>query len=49
MNQPGDNGDRSDFDNFLDVVINRIVVNDMLPGLHIDIWNEPEWGFWLRS
>ncbi|KAL6407778.1 glycoside hydrolase family 39 protein [Ilyonectria robusta] len=42
MKQPGDNGDRSDFDNFLDVVINRIVVNDMLPGLHIDIWNEPD-------
>ncbi|KAE9575043.1 hypothetical protein CGMCC3_g8951 [Colletotrichum fructicola] len=26
----------------------EIVDNDMLPGLYIDIWNEPEWGFWKR-
>ncbi|KAF7557750.1 hypothetical protein G7Z17_g362 [Cylindrodendrum hubeiense] len=49
INWPGDNGDWSDYDNFLNVVVDRIVANGMLPGLHIDIWNEPEWGFWLRS
>ncbi|KAJ0107087.1 hypothetical protein J7T55_006967 [Diaporthe amygdali] len=29
-------------------VIGRIKANDMLPSLFIDIWNEPEWGFWKR-
>lgn len=38
MNWPGDNGDWSDFDNFLDAVINRIVGNDMLPSLTRCVW-----------
>ncbi|KAF4463806.1 glycoside hydrolase family 39 [Fusarium albosuccineum] len=48
MTWPGDNGDWSDYDRFLDTVVERIVAKNMIPGLHIDIWNEPEWGFWLR-
>ncbi|VUC22509.1 unnamed protein product [Clonostachys rosea] len=45
---PGDNGDWSDYDQFLNVIVQRIIDNDMIPGMHIDIWNEPEWGFWKR-
>ncbi|KAK2728853.1 hypothetical protein CKAH01_10681 [Colletotrichum kahawae] len=48
MEWPGDNGDWANYDRFLDTVIGRIIANDMLPGLYIDIWNEPEWGFWKR-
>lgn len=48
MEWPGDNGDWANYDRFLDTIISRIVANDMLPGLYIDIWSEPEWGFWKR-
>ncbi|KAF9876517.1 hypothetical protein CkaCkLH20_05925 [Colletotrichum karsti] len=48
MKWPGDGGDWTDYDRFLDTIIGRIIANDMLPGLYIDIWNEPEWGFWKR-
>ncbi|KAI8312651.1 hypothetical protein K4K59_005761 [Colletotrichum sp. SAR11_240] len=48
MEWPGDNGDWANYNRFLDTIISRIVANDMLPGLYIDIWNEPEWGFWKR-
>ncbi|CAH0024676.1 unnamed protein product, partial [Clonostachys rhizophaga] len=45
---PGDNGDWSNYDQFLTVIVQRIIDNDMIAGMHIDIWNEPEWGFWKR-
>ncbi|KAJ0387227.1 hypothetical protein COL922a_002637 [Colletotrichum nupharicola] len=48
MEWPGDNGDWTDFDRFLDTIISRIIDNDMISELYIDIWNEPEWGFWKR-
>ena len=47
---PGDNGDFTDYDNFLTQLANDIVANDMLPGLVFDIWNEPNIGiFWNRT
>jgi hypothetical protein len=47
---PGDNGDWSDYDRFLDALIRDIKANDMIPGLKIDIWNEPNLSiFWKRS
>ncbi|KAL4814908.1 glycoside hydrolase superfamily [Aspergillus spinulosporus] len=47
---PGDNGDYAEFEKFLVQVKNDIEANDMLNGLIIDIWNEPELDiFWKRS
>ncbi|KAF2020393.1 glycoside hydrolase family 39 protein [Aaosphaeria arxii CBS 175.79] len=48
MDWPGDDGDWSDYDKFLDRIVENIIQNEMTAGLHIDIWNEPEWGFWKR-
>ncbi|KAL4814911.1 hypothetical protein BDW67DRAFT_186212 [Aspergillus spinulosporus] len=45
---PGDGGDWSDYDRFLYRIISEIKANAMTEGLYIDIWNEPEWGFWKR-
>lgn len=47
---PGDDGDWSFFDAFLDQLVAEIISNDMIPGLDIDIWNEPDGGnFWGAS
>lgn len=47
---PGDNGDFAEFDEFLAQVKKDVETNDMLDGLIIDIWNEPELDtFWKRS
>ena len=39
---PGDNGDWSDYDKFVNQMLSDLVANDMLDGLDIDIWNEYE-------
>jgi hypothetical protein len=45
---PGDNGDWSDFDRFLDRLIADAQAGGMNP--QWDLWNEPDWGsFWGRS
>lgn len=47
---PGDNGNYSEFEKFLAQLKKDINENDMLDGLVIDIWNEPELEiFWKRS
>ncbi|KAH6647772.1 glycoside hydrolase family 39 protein [Truncatella angustata] len=47
---PGDNGNWVDFDKYLATLLDALVDNDMLDGLVIDIWNEPELSvFWQRS
>ncbi|KAF2183546.1 glycoside hydrolase family 39 protein [Zopfia rhizophila CBS 207.26] len=47
---PGDNGDWVNFDNFMTRLISDLKANNMLPGLIIDIWNEPDLSyFWKRS
>jgi hypothetical protein len=47
---PGDNGDWSDMEKFYDQLIRDLKEKDMLEGLVIDIWNEPDYGpFWQRS
>ncbi|KAB8542082.1 hypothetical protein FH972_025545 [Carpinus fangiana] len=47
---PGDNGDFSDYDAFLDKVIDDIKINNMIEGLVWDIWNEPDLSvFWQRD
>jgi hypothetical protein len=45
---PGDNGDWTNFDNFIDQIISDMQANGMTgPDVHWDIWNEPDgWGFW---
>ncbi|PGH17720.1 hypothetical protein AJ80_04728 [Polytolypa hystricis UAMH7299] len=47
---PGDNGNWNSYEAFLDRLIADIKANDMVPGLKIDIWNEPDFPwFWTRS
>lgn len=47
---PGDNGNWTIYDNFLNAVMTDLVANNMLAGLDWDLWNEPDGGyFWLRS
>ncbi|PNP61369.1 hypothetical protein FNYG_13852 [Fusarium nygamai] len=46
---PGDNGDWTDYDKFLNQLLGDLQSNNMLDGLDIDIWNEPDGGFWRRS
>ncbi|ETS82724.1 hypothetical protein PFICI_04600 [Pestalotiopsis fici W106-1] len=47
---PGDDGDWTNFDAFLDTLISEIIANDMMEGLEIDIWNEPDGtNFWGTS
>lgn len=49
-NWPGDNGDWSDYERFLDTLIADIKANDMIEGLKWDTWNEPNLDiFWKRS
>lgn len=46
---PGDNGDWSDYDNYISTLLNDLVSKNMLSGLVIDIWNEPDLTvFWNR-
>ncbi|KAL2869392.1 glycoside hydrolase superfamily [Aspergillus lucknowensis] len=46
---PGDNGDFGEFDAFLDQLKKDVEDNDMLEGLILDLWNEPELDiFWNR-
>ncbi|KAM0550215.1 hypothetical protein ACHAPJ_009063 [Fusarium lateritium] len=47
---PGDNGDWSSYDGFLEAVFERIKENDMTEGLDFEIWNEPDGsGFWQST
>lgn len=47
---PGDDGDWTSYDDFLTQVFSDIVENDMIDGLDIDIWNEPDIpAFWNAS
>jgi hypothetical protein len=46
---PGDNGDWSDMGAFIRRIISDVKANDMLDGLVIDLWNEPDLDiFWNR-
>ncbi|KAI8715895.1 hypothetical protein NCS52_01098400 [Fusarium sp. LHS14.1] len=47
---PGDNGNWTSYDAFLDQVFSDIKLYNAIPGLDIDIWNEPDvGGFWGTS
>ncbi|PNP74354.1 hypothetical protein FNYG_12403 [Fusarium nygamai] len=47
---PGDNGDWSSYDKFVQAIIANVKKYNMQEGLVIDIWNEPEGScFWGRS
>ncbi|KAK2759966.1 hypothetical protein FQN54_002702 [Arachnomyces sp. PD_36] len=47
---PGDDGDWTEMETFLTQLIDDVKANDMLDGLVIDLWNEPDGeGFWARS
>ncbi|KAM3064725.1 hypothetical protein ACMFMF_011788 [Clarireedia jacksonii] len=47
---PGDNGDWSNYDNFLAQLFSDMKANNMIDGIVFDIWNEPDgYGFWPRS
>lgn len=47
---PGDNGDWTDWDNFVQTLMADLADNDALEGLVWDIWNEPDIDiFWKRS
>ena len=47
---PGDNGDWTDWDDYLTNWISDVNANDMTPGLSVDIWNEPDLDiFWNRT
>lgn len=47
---PGDNGDWTDYYNFLDQLMSDLVANDMLESTVWDIWNEPDISiFWNRT
>lgn len=46
---PGDDGDWSDYEKFLDTVFTDMKNNNMIDGVVYDIWNEPDIsGFWPR-
>ncbi|KAM0187277.1 hypothetical protein ACHAPI_011190 [Fusarium lateritium] len=47
---PGDNGDWTSWDAFLEKTLDDVIGSDMTEGLVIDIWNEPDLSFfWGRS
>jgi hypothetical protein len=47
---PGDNGDWTEYDNFINQLMSDLVKYDMREGLVFDVWNEPDITFfWLRS
>jgi len=39
---PGDNGDFSDYDNYLDHVIHDMKAHEMIDEVYIEVWNEPD-------
>lgn len=39
---PGDNGDFSNYDSFLDHVIKDMRKNQMIDDVYIEVWNEPD-------
>jgi hypothetical protein len=46
---PGDNGNWTNYDNFLTQVFQDMQSNDMLSNVYFDIWNEPDvTAFWPR-
>lgn len=51
LTMPGDDGDWTSYDNFLTALIDGITSNDMVPGLVLEIWNEPDLVdvFWQRN
>lgn len=47
---PCDNGDCTEWDNFLRQVVTDLKANNMIEGLEIDLWNEADSsGFWAKS
>jgi hypothetical protein len=47
---PGDNDDWTSWDVFLERTLDDVKKSDMIEGLVIDIWNEPDLSFfWNRS
>ncbi|CZT11833.1 uncharacterized protein RCO7_07477 [Rhynchosporium graminicola] len=47
---PGDNNDFTNYNAFLTRLISSLKANDMIEGLDLDIWNEPDVSnFWARS
>lgn len=46
---PGDNGNWTDYDNFLNQLFSDIKANGMTTAAVFDIWNEPDGSFWARS
>lgn len=47
---PGDNGDWSYWDDYFNQLIADMQANNMIDGVVIDLWNEPDGnGFWARS
>ncbi|KAF2224101.1 glycoside hydrolase superfamily [Elsinoe ampelina] len=47
---PGDSGDWSSFGRFYDRLFSDLRANNMIDGVVVDIWNEPDIGsFWARS
>lgn len=47
---PGDNGDWTFYDKFINALIADINKNNMQTGLDFDVWNEPDGGvYWQRS
>jgi hypothetical protein len=47
---PGDNGDWTNYDNFLTRLFSDMKTNGISAGIYFDIWNEPDGsGFWPRS
>ncbi|KAL6695331.1 glycoside hydrolase family 39 protein [Trichoderma pleuroticola] len=47
---PGDNGDWSTWDSFLNQVVSDMRANNMTTAIKVDIWNEADGGgFWLRD
>ena len=47
---PGDNGDWTDYDKFIQTILADLQRNNALEGMVFDIWNEPEGSFfWQRS
>lgn len=47
---PGDNGNWTEMEIFLDQLISDMNANGMIDGVVIDLWNEPDGsGFWARS
>jgi hypothetical protein len=48
---PGDNGDWTDYDLFLDTLLQDLKTRDAVDGTYFEIWNEPDLPdiFWQRS